>query len=104
MRGKKVQFINESCVFKAETPARDLPMEYYFSRYRFFSTILISFFLQLEWMGLIFYDYDGLQPKITPPKLFSRQCVIPCLEQEVGVLYIVYIFWIYSVIIYLFSM
>ena len=28
----------------------------------------------LEWMGLNFYDYDGLQPKITPPKHFSRQC------------------------------
>ena len=27
-------------------------------------------------MGLNFYDYDGLQPKITPPKHFSRQCRI----------------------------
>ena len=26
-------------------------------------------------MGLNFYDYDGLQPKITPPKHFSRQCI-----------------------------
>ena len=25
----------------------------------------------LEWMGLIFYDYDGLQPKITPPQTFQ---------------------------------
>ena len=25
-------------------------------------------------MGLKFFDYDGLQPKITPPKHFSRQC------------------------------
>ena len=28
----------------------------------------------VEWMGLNFYDYDGLQQKITPPKHFSRQC------------------------------
>ena len=28
----------------------------------------------LESMGLNFHDYDGLQPKITPPKHFSRQC------------------------------
>ena len=28
----------------------------------------------LEWMGLNFYDYDGLQPKTTPPKHISRQC------------------------------
>ena len=28
----------------------------------------------LEWMGLNFYAYDGLQPKTTPPKHFSRQC------------------------------
>ena len=27
-------------------------------------------------MGLKFYDYDGLQPKISPPKHFSRQCNI----------------------------
>ena len=26
-------------------------------------------------MGLNFYDYDGLQPKVTPPKHFSRQCI-----------------------------
>jgi hypothetical protein len=26
-------------------------------------------------MGLNFYDYDGLQPKITPPKHISRQCM-----------------------------
>ena len=26
-------------------------------------------------MGLIFHDYDGLQPKITPPKHFSRECM-----------------------------
>ena len=25
-------------------------------------------------MGLNFYDYDGLQQKITPLKHFSRQC------------------------------
>ena len=30
----------------------------------------------LEWMGLNFYDYDGLQPKTTPPKHISRQCSI----------------------------
>ena len=29
----------------------------------------------LEWLGLHFYDYDGLQPRITPPKHFSRQCI-----------------------------
>ena len=28
----------------------------------------------LEWMGLNFYDYDGIQPKLSPPKHFSRQC------------------------------
>ena len=28
----------------------------------------------VEWMELIFYDYDGLQPKTTPPKNISRQC------------------------------
>ena len=28
----------------------------------------------LEWMGLNFYDYDGIQPKLSPPKYFSRQC------------------------------
>ena len=28
----------------------------------------------LEWMGLEFYYYDGLQPKISPTKHFSRQC------------------------------
>ena len=27
-------------------------------------------------MGLNFYDYDGLQPKITPLKHFSRQCTV----------------------------
>ena len=27
-------------------------------------------------MELNFYDYDGLQPKVTPPKHFSRQCSI----------------------------
>ena len=26
-------------------------------------------------MGLNFYDYDGLQPKTTPPKHISRQCI-----------------------------
>ena len=26
--------------------------------------------------GTQFYDYDGLQPKITPPKHFSRQCTL----------------------------
>ena len=26
-------------------------------------------------MGLKFYDYDGLQAKIIPPKHFSRQCM-----------------------------
>ena len=31
----------------------------------------------LEWMGVNFYDYDDLQPKITPPKHFSRQCNEP---------------------------
>ena len=30
----------------------------------------------LEWMGLNFYDYDGLQPKTTPPKHISRQCIL----------------------------
>ena len=25
--------------------------------------------------GTQFYDYDGLQPKITPPKHFSLQCI-----------------------------
>ena len=25
----------------------------------------------LEWMGLNFYDYDGLQPNITPPQTFQ---------------------------------
>ena len=29
----------------------------------------------LEWMGLNFYDYDGIQPKLSPPKHFSRQCI-----------------------------
>ena len=33
----------------------------------------------LEWMELNFYDYDGLKPKITPPKHFSRQCRLPVL-------------------------
>ena len=28
----------------------------------------------LEWMGVNFYDYDDLQPKISPPKHFSWQC------------------------------
>ena len=28
----------------------------------------------LEWMEVNFYDYDNLQPKITPPRHFSRQC------------------------------
>ena len=27
-------------------------------------------------MGLNFYDYDGIQPKLSPPKHFSRQCII----------------------------
>ena len=30
----------------------------------------------LEWMGLKFYDYDGLQPNISPPKHFSQQCTV----------------------------
>ena len=25
-------------------------------------------------MGVNFYDYDGIQPKLSPPKHFSRQC------------------------------
>ena len=29
----------------------------------------------LEWMGLNVYEYDGLQPKTTPHKHFSRQCI-----------------------------
>ena len=34
----------------------------------------------LEWMGFNFYDYDGLQPKNTPPKHFSWQCKArPCI-------------------------
>ena len=32
----------------------------------------------LEWMGLNFYGYDGLQPKTTPPKHISRQCIQSC--------------------------
>ena len=24
----------------------------------------------LEWMGLNFYDYDGIQPKLSPPQAF----------------------------------
>ena len=32
-------------------------------------------------MALNFYDYDGLQPKTTPPKLISRQCMV-----ELGIL------------------
>ena len=28
----------------------------------------------LEWMGLKFYNYNGLQPKISHPKHYSRQC------------------------------
>ena len=35
----------------------------------------------LEWMGLNFYDYDGIQPKLSPPKHFSRQCTWRCLEK-----------------------
>ena len=27
-------------------------------------------------MGLNFYDYDGLQPKTTPPKHISQQCTM----------------------------
>jgi hypothetical protein len=27
-------------------------------------------------MGLNFYDYDGIQPKLSPPKHFSRQCIL----------------------------
>ena len=29
----------------------------------------------LEWMGLNFDDYDGIQPKLSPPKHFSQQCM-----------------------------
>ena len=25
----------------------------------------------LEWMGLNFYDYDGIQPKLSPPQTFQ---------------------------------
>jgi hypothetical protein len=56
-----------------------------FEKWPFFeSAILIFFALSLwklvthyvlEWMGLKFYDNDGLQPKISPPKHFSRQCI-----------------------------
>ena len=36
----------------------------------------------LEWMGLNFYDYDGLQPKITTPKHFRRQCRVENSSRE----------------------
>ena len=52
----------------------------FFSKKNFFASSpwkLVTNYV-LEWMGLKFYDYDGLQPKTTPPKHFSRQC-IPCL-------------------------
>ena len=41
--------------------------------------ILVTNYI-LEWMGLNFCDYDGLQPKITPPKHFSRQLTIHRLK------------------------
>ena len=33
-------------------------------------------------MGLNFYDYDGLQPKMTPPKHFSQQCTSSSKVQD----------------------
>ena len=37
-------------------------------------------------MGLKFYDYDGLQPKISPPKHFSPQCMSVHKIQYFGIL------------------
>ena len=61
-----------------------------FEKLTFFESAILNFFFRkkkiassplklvtnyvLEWMGFNFYDYDGLQPKITPPKHFSWQC------------------------------
>ena len=54
-----------------------------FEKWPFFESAILNFFASyllklvtnyvLEWMGLNFYDYDGLQPKTTPPKHISRQ-------------------------------
>ena len=37
----------------------------------------------LEWMGLNFYDYDGLQPKITPPNISADSVLLPNLGIEI---------------------
>ena len=60
-----------------------------FEKWPFFESAILNFFFSkkikiasspwklvtdyvLEWMGVNFYDYDNLQPKITPPKHFSQ--------------------------------
>ena len=51
---------------------------YFFQKITFFfdsSPLKLVTNYVLEWMGVNFYDYDVLQPKITPPKHFSRQCM-----------------------------
>ena len=57
-----------------------------FEKWPFFESAILNFFFQkkikiasspwklatnyvLEWMGLKFYDYDGLQPKISTPNI-----------------------------------
>ena len=64
-----------------------------FEKWAFFESAILNFIFQkkkkiffasspwklvtnyvLEWMGLNFYDYNGIQPKLSPPKHFSRQC------------------------------
>ena len=51
--------------------------DFFFQKKKKFCFILlkISHKLCVEWMGLKFYDYDGLQPKISPPKHYSQQCI-----------------------------
>ena len=64
-----------------------------FEKWPFFESAILNFFASslwklatnyvLEWMGLKFYDYDGLQPKISPPKHFSRQCTYYLSENAI---------------------
>ena len=66
----------------SQTNIENWPFLILFTKSFFFasSTLKLVTNYVLEWMGFNFYDYDGLQPKNTPPKHFSWQCKArPCI-------------------------
>ena len=64
---------------------------FFFQYFFFFFASILWKLVKVYWLARIgrdFDDYSGLQPKITPPKHFSRQCIT--VKKEFKIIYILH--------------